>query len=99
MKITTRNLAHPNRDVALRTGLLEIGFSNVIDGRRVPSGPRMTISDPVTGESLAEVCDTQATGLNDAVEAAAAAFGNRHRAAISHIPTARLLLISRNNIY
>jgi acyl-CoA reductase-like NAD-dependent aldehyde dehydrogenase len=74
MKITTRNLAHPNRDVALRTGLLEIGFSNVIDGRRVPSGPRLTISDPVTGESLAEVCDTQAKGLNDAVEAAAAAF-------------------------
>lgn len=68
------SLDHPNRSAALYSGVLEEGFANVINGMKVTSSKQMTIIDPVTGKALAQVCDTGEDGLNEAVQAARAAF-------------------------
>jgi succinate-semialdehyde dehydrogenase/glutarate-semialdehyde dehydrogenase len=45
-----------------------------VNGERIDSSRRIRISDPVTGEELAGVTDTQKDGLDRAVRAANAAF-------------------------
>src|SRR5258706_1538563 len=58
------SIPHPNRDQALRIARLSAGFPNVVNGQRIDSSRRIKISDPVTGEELASVTDTQKGGLN-----------------------------------
>src|SRR6266576_3753575 len=86
MEIATRNkfdaianaarpsIPHPNRVQALKKARLTAGFPNIVNGQRVDSSRRIKISDPVTGEELASVTDTQKAGLDEAVQAAKAAF-------------------------
>jgi acyl-CoA reductase-like NAD-dependent aldehyde dehydrogenase len=45
-----------------------------VNGQRIDSSRLIKISDPVTGEELASVADTQKDGLDQAVQAAKAAF-------------------------
>jgi acyl-CoA reductase-like NAD-dependent aldehyde dehydrogenase len=45
-----------------------------VNGQRIDSSGLIKISDPVTGEELASVTDTQKDGLDQAVQAAKAAF-------------------------
>src|SRR5258706_10235882 len=68
------SIPHPNRDQALRIARLSAGFPNVVNGQRIDSSRRIKISDPVTGEELASVTDTQKGGLERAIQAAKAAF-------------------------
>jgi len=68
------SIAHPHREQALKRARLTAGFPNIVDGRRLESSRRMHISDPVTGEELASVTDTQRDGLDQTVQAAKAAF-------------------------
>jgi succinate-semialdehyde dehydrogenase / glutarate-semialdehyde dehydrogenase len=53
---------------------MSAGFPNIVNGQRIDSSRRIKISDPVTGEELASVTDTQKDGLEQAVQAAKAAF-------------------------
>src|ERR1700723_3231445 len=71
---TLPSIPHPNRQQALKKARLSAGFPNIVNGQRTDSSPRMGISDPVTGEELASVTDTQKDGLEQAVQAAKAAF-------------------------
>src|ERR1700723_3729816 len=71
---TLPSIPHPNRQQALKKARLSAGFPNIVNGQRTDSSPRMGISDPVTGEELASVTDTQKDGLDRAVQAAKAAF-------------------------
>jgi acyl-CoA reductase-like NAD-dependent aldehyde dehydrogenase len=68
------SIPHPNREQALKSARLTAGFPNIVNGRRIDSFRLMKISDPVTGEELASVPDTQKDGLDRAVDAAKAAF-------------------------
>src|SRR5580692_870263 len=68
------SIAHPNREQALKRARLTAGFPNIVNGHGVDSSRRIKISDPVTGEVLASVTDTQQDGLEQAVQAAKAAF-------------------------
>ena len=68
------SIPHPNRDQALKTARLTAGFPNIVNGQRIDSFGRIRISDPVTGEELASVSDTRQDGLDQAVQAARAAF-------------------------
>jgi acyl-CoA reductase-like NAD-dependent aldehyde dehydrogenase len=68
------SISHPNRERALKRARLTAGFPNVVNGQRIDSFRRIRISDPVTGEELASVTDTQKDGLDKAVRAAKAAF-------------------------
>ena len=68
------SIAHPHREQALKRARLTAGFPNIVDGRRLESSRRMHISDPVTGEELASVTDTQRDRLDQTVQAAKAAF-------------------------
>jgi acyl-CoA reductase-like NAD-dependent aldehyde dehydrogenase len=68
------SIAHPNREQALKRARLTAGFPNIVNGRRLESSRRIEIFDPVTGEELASVTDTQQDGLDHAVQAAKAAF-------------------------
>jgi delta 1-pyrroline-5-carboxylate dehydrogenase len=68
------SIPHPNREQALRRARLTAGFPNVVNGQRIDSSRRIKISDPVTGEELASVTDTQKDGLDQGVQAAKAAF-------------------------
>ena len=68
------SIPHPNREQALKRARLTAGFPNVVNGQRSDSSRLMKISDPVTGEDLASVADTQKDGLDQAVQAAKAAF-------------------------
>jgi hypothetical protein len=61
------SIAHPHREQALKRARLTAGFPNIVDGRRLESSRRMHISDPVTGEELASVTDTQRDGLDQTV--------------------------------
>jgi len=86
MEIATRNefgaivnaahpsIPHPNREQALIKARLTAGFPNIVNGQRIDSSRTIKISDPVTGEDLARVTDTQKDGLDQAVQAAKAAF-------------------------
>src|SRR5467141_1546666 len=86
MEIATRNkfgaianaphpsIPHPNREQALTKARLTAGFPNIVNGQRIDSSRTIKISDPVTGEELASVTDTQKAGLDQAVQAAKAAF-------------------------
>jgi acyl-CoA reductase-like NAD-dependent aldehyde dehydrogenase len=86
MEIATRNkfgatanaaspsIPHPNREPALKKARLTAGFPNMVNGRRIDSSRTIKISDPVTGEELARVTDTRKDGLDQAVQAAKAAF-------------------------
>jgi acyl-CoA reductase-like NAD-dependent aldehyde dehydrogenase len=67
-------IPHPNREQALKRARLTAGFPNVVNGQRIDSSRLIKISDPVTGEELASVADTQKDGLDQAVKAAKAAF-------------------------
>jgi delta 1-pyrroline-5-carboxylate dehydrogenase len=67
-------LPHPNREPALKRARLTAGFPNIANGQRIDSSRTIKISDPVTGEKLASVTDTQKDGLDQAVQAAKAAF-------------------------
>src|SRR6201998_3918107 len=67
------SIAHPNRVQALKKARLTAGFPNIVNGQRVDSSRRIKISDPVTGEELASVTDTQKAGLEQAIQAAKAA--------------------------
>ena len=69
-----RSIPHPNREQALRRARLTAGFPNVVNGQRIDSSRLIKISDPVTGEELASVADTQKDGLDQAIQAAKAAF-------------------------
>src|SRR6201987_2524245 len=68
------SIPHPNREQALKRARLTAGFPNIVNGQRIDSSRRIKISDPVTGEELASVTDTQRDGLDQAVQAAKAAF-------------------------
>ena len=71
---TLPSIAHPNRERALKRARLTAGFPNIVNGQRIDSSKRIQISDPVTGEELASVTDTEKAGLDQAVQAAKAAF-------------------------
>jgi acyl-CoA reductase-like NAD-dependent aldehyde dehydrogenase len=68
------SISHPNREQALKSARLTGGFPNIVNGQRIDSSRQIKISDPVTGEELASVTDTQKDGLDRAVQAAKAAF-------------------------
>jgi acyl-CoA reductase-like NAD-dependent aldehyde dehydrogenase len=68
------SIPHPNREQALKRARLTAGFPNVLNGQRIDSSRLIKIFDPVTGEELASVTDTQKGGLDQAVQAAKAAF-------------------------
>jgi hypothetical protein len=68
------SIRHPNREQALKRARLTAGFPNIVNGQRIDSSRLIRISDPVTGEELASVTDTQKDGLDQAVRAAKAAF-------------------------
>src|ERR1700730_8620419 len=68
------SIPHPNREPALKKARVTAGFPNIVNGQRTDSSRRIKISDPVTGEELARVTDTQKDGLDQAVQAAKAAF-------------------------
>src|SRR5258708_343882 len=68
------SIPHPNREQALKRARLTAGFPNIVNGQRIDSSRRIKISDPVTGEELASVTETQKAGLDQAVQAAKAAF-------------------------
>src|ERR1700733_10730268 len=68
------SIPHPNREQALKKARLTAGFPNIVNGQRIDSYRRIKISDPVTGEELASVTDTQKDGLDQAIQAAKAAF-------------------------
>ena len=68
------SIPHPNRVEALKRARLNAGFPNIVNGQRIFCSRRIKISDPVTGEELAKVTDTQKDGLDHAVQAAKAAF-------------------------
>jgi len=68
------SIAHPNREQALKRARLTAGFPNIVNGQRIDSSSVIKISDPVTGEELASVTDTQKNGLDQAVQTAKAAF-------------------------
>src|ERR1700729_2721882 len=68
------SITHPNRERALKRARLTAGFPNIENGQRIHSSRLIRISDPVTGEELASVTDTQKGGLDQAVQAAKAAF-------------------------
>jgi hypothetical protein len=86
MEIATRNtfgaianaappsITHRNREQALKRARLTAGFPNIVNGQRIDSSWTIKISDPVTGEKLASVTDTQKDGLDRAVQAAKAEF-------------------------
>lgn len=67
-------IPHPNREQALKRARLSAGFPNIVNGQRIDFSMSINISDPVTGEELASVADTQKDGLDQAVQAAKAAF-------------------------
>jgi acyl-CoA reductase-like NAD-dependent aldehyde dehydrogenase len=71
---TLPSIPHPNREQALKSARLTAGFPNIVNGQRIDPFNRMKIFDPVTGEELASVTDTQKDGLEHAVQAAKAAF-------------------------
>src|ERR1700674_1528760 len=71
---THLSIPHPNREPALKRARLTAGFPNIVNGQRIDSSRTIKISDPVTGEELAGVTDTQKDGLDQAVRAAKAAF-------------------------
>src|ERR1700757_4950337 len=71
---TPPSIPHPNREQALQKARLSAGFPNIVNGQRINSSKSIKISDPVTGEELANVADTQRDGLDHAVQAAKAAF-------------------------
>ena len=68
------SIPHPNREQALKTARLTAGFPNIVNGQRMDSSRRIKIFDPVTGEELASVTDTQKDGLDQAIQAARSAF-------------------------
>src|ERR1700751_3575709 len=68
------SIPHPNREQALKRIRLTAGFPNIVNGQRISSSKSIKIFDPVTGEELATVTDTQKDGLERAVQAAKAAF-------------------------
>src|ERR1700751_5141626 len=68
------SIPHPNREQALKRARLNAGFPNIVNGQRIDSSRSIKISDPVTAEELASVTDTQRDGLDQAVQAAKAAF-------------------------
>jgi acyl-CoA reductase-like NAD-dependent aldehyde dehydrogenase len=68
------SIPHPNREQALKRARLTAGFPNIVNGQRINSSRLIKVSDPVTGEELASVADTQKDGLDQAVQAAKAAF-------------------------
>src|SRR6202041_3203690 len=68
------SIPHPNREQALRKARLTAGFPNIVNGQRIDFSRRIKISDPVTGEELASVVDTQKDGLDLAVQSAKASF-------------------------
>lgn len=68
------SIPHPNREQALKRARLTAGFPNIVNGKRIDSSRQIKISDPVTGEELASVTDTQKAGLEQAIQAAKAAF-------------------------
>src|ERR1700739_1541741 len=68
------SIPHPNREQALKKARLISGLPNIVNGQRIDSSRKIKISDPVTGEELASVTDTQRDGLDHAVQAAKAAF-------------------------
>ena len=68
------SIPHPNREQALKRARLSAGFPNIVNGHRIDPPNRMKIFDPVTGEELASVTDTQKDSLEQAVQAAKAAF-------------------------
>jgi hypothetical protein len=57
-------IPHPNREQALKRARLTAGFPNIVNGQRIDSSRPIKISDPVTGEELASVTDTQKAGLD-----------------------------------
>src|ERR1700756_6063024 len=71
---TLPSIPHPNREQALKKARLTAGFPNKKNDQRINSSKSIRISDPVTGEELASVTDTQRDGLDHAVQAAKAAF-------------------------
>src|SRR5712671_6744408 len=71
---THPSIPHPNREQALKRARLTAGFPNIVNGQRIDSSRTIKVSDPVTGEELASVTDTQKEGLDQAVQAAKAAF-------------------------
>src|SRR3984885_15208767 len=71
---TLPSIPHPNRERALKKARLTAGFPNIVNGQRIDSSRQIKISDPVTGEELASVTDTQKEGLDRAVQVAKAAF-------------------------
>src|SRR5258708_13654762 len=68
------SITHRNREQALKRARLTAGFPNIVNGQRIDSSRTIKISDPVTREDLASVADTQKDGLDQAVQAAKAAF-------------------------
>src|SRR5882762_545291 len=68
------SIPHPDCERALTKARLTAGFPNIVNGQRIDSSRTIKISDPVTGEELASVADTQKNGLDQAVQAAKAAF-------------------------
>src|SRR5882757_5528082 len=68
------SIPHPNREQALKRARLAAGFPNIVNGQRINSSRSIKISDPVTGEELASVAETQKYGLDQAVQAAKGAF-------------------------
>src|SRR6201987_873753 len=68
------SIPHPNRKQALKRARLTAGFPNIVNGQRIDSSRRIRVSDPVTGEELTSVADTQKDGLDQAIQAAKAAF-------------------------
>jgi acyl-CoA reductase-like NAD-dependent aldehyde dehydrogenase len=72
--VASRSISHPSRERALKRARLTAGFPNIVNGKRIDSSRTIKISDPVTGEQLGSVTDTRKAGLDQAVQAAKAAF-------------------------
>src|SRR3984893_2198729 len=68
------SMPHPKSQQDLKRARLTAGFPNIVNGQRIDSSRPIKISDPGTGEELASVTDTLKDGLDQAVQAAKAAY-------------------------
>lgn len=66
--------AAANRDEHLKGARLDAGFFNFINGQRTSPGGRLQVVNPATTQVLAQVPDVGEDVLDQAVQAARAAF-------------------------
>jgi acyl-CoA reductase-like NAD-dependent aldehyde dehydrogenase len=61
-------------DAILASAKLNEGFFNIVGGKRVSAGRKLSVINPANGKHLADVPDITAASLDDAVNAARKAF-------------------------